>query len=277
MAKPTTYVGRLALRQCRYYIRVQITPRNLLSFGTKARVSSPHQPTQNSPPHPNINSESNLALWARADQYHNTFLLKPDEVLEAVQKNTRDKGIYYQMAVSPALGKFLNLLLRSIGAKRVLEVGSLGGYSAIWMARALPDDGKVVALELNPLRAETIEENVRFAGLSPKVKVILGPAHASMQAMRPEPPFDLVFIDADKRNNTNYFVEAKRLVRAGGVIIVDNVGLSGRVADVENTSGSVESVRALLRYIKDDEEVEATTIHTVGEKGFDGFLYAVKK
>lgn len=115
--------------QCltRYYMRVQIPPRSLSSSHTKSRVSSPRQPTQNPLPNPTINAESNRALWARADQYHNAFLLKPDAVLDAVQDNTREKGIYYRMSISPALGKFLNLLLRSMGAKRVLEVGSLGG------------------------------------------------------------------------------------------------------------------------------------------------------
>ncbi|KAJ7784938.1 O-methyltransferase [Mycena maculata] len=220
---------------------------------------------------------SNLDLWTRSDQYHNAFLIKPDPALEATQNNTREKGINYDIAVSPAQGKFLHLLLLSIGARRVLEVGSLGGYSAIWMARALPDDGEVVALELNPLNAETIEENFQNAGLASKVRVIVGPAHASMQAMHPENPFDLVFIDADKPNNTNYFIEAKRLVRKGGIIIVDNVGRSGRVCDESDKNPSAEGVRALLRHIKDDPEVEATTIHTVGEKGFDGFTFAYRK
>ncbi|KAJ7437211.1 O-methyltransferase [Mycena galericulata] len=224
-----------------------------------------------------MSSEAELDLWTRADQYHNAFLIKPDAALEATQRNTKEKGIDYEIAVSPAQGKFLHLLLLSISAKRVLEVGSLGGYSAIWMARALPEDGEVVALELEPLHAQAIEENVSNAGLSGKVKVIVGPAHASMQAMHEPGQFDLVFIDADKPNNTNYFIEAKRLVRKGGIIIVDNVGRSGGVADESNTNSSVEGVRTLLRYIKDDTEVEATTIHTVGEKGFDGFTFAYRK
>ncbi|KAJ7119713.1 O-methyltransferase [Mycena epipterygia] len=233
-------------------------------------------------------TESNLALWARADQYHNAFLLKPDAVLDAVQKNTREKGIDYEIAVSPALGKFLNLLLRSISAKRVLEL-----LMYMWVLtdtrsygwRALPEDGEVVALELEALHAQAIEENFKTAGLSSKMKVIVGPAHAYMRAMRPEPSFDLVFIDADKPNNTNYFIEAKRLLRAGGVIVRVWISIltswttwaARGVADPANTNASVEGVRGLLRYIKDDDEVEATTIHTVGEKGFDGFLYAVKK
>ncbi|KAF7359915.1 hypothetical protein MVEN_00717400 [Mycena venus] len=211
-------------------------------------------------------------VWTRSDEYHNSFLIKPDAALEAIVKSNS-----YELAVSTAHGKFLNLLLLSIGAKRVLEVGSLAGYSAIWMARALPDDGEVISLELDPFLVQTIEENVKNAGLSSKVKVIAGPALSSMQGMQPETPFDFVFIDADKENNTNYFIEAKRLVRKGGVIMVDNVGQSGGPRKLQNTHPWIEGVRQLLRYIKDDTEVEATTIHTVGEKGFDGFLYAIRK
>ncbi|KAJ7911846.1 O-methyltransferase family 3 protein [Mycena leptocephala] len=203
-------------------------------------------------------------LWARSDQYHNSFLIKSDPILESVQTKSKEMGLRYEIAVSPAMGKFLNLLLLSIGAKRVLEVGSLGGYSAIWMARAVPDDGQV------------IEENVKNAGLSSKVKVIIGPAHASMQKMHPDTLFDFIFIDADKENNLNYFIEAKRLIRTGGIIIVDNVGRNGDLVDPINKNSKVEGVRKLLRYIKDDGEVEATTIHTVGEKGYDGFLYAIR-
>ncbi|KAF7300522.1 hypothetical protein HMN09_00936700 [Mycena chlorophos] len=220
-------------------------------------------------------TDANLALWARADEYHDSFLIKPDPILDSVQEKTKARGIDYEIAVSPAQGKFLHLLLLSINAKRVLEVGSLGGYSAIWMARALPADGKVVALELEDLHADVIEENVKAAGQTEKVRVIRGPALQSLEAMPDSTEkFDLAFIDADKENNTNYFIHAKRLVRKGGIIIVDNVGRRGRVADPTSTDSSVEGVRALLRYIKDDPEVEATTIHTVGVKGFDGFLYA---
>ncbi|KAJ6508129.1 O-methyltransferase-domain-containing protein [Mycena sanguinolenta] len=219
-----------------------------------------------------------LDLWTRSDHYTNSFLIRPDPLLDAVVQNTMDKGVDHEIAVSPAQGQFLNLILLSIGAKRVLEVGSLGGYSAIWMARALPDDGEVVTLELNELHAQVIAENVNTAGLSSKVKVIVGPAHESLLAMQPEPraPFDFVFIDADKESATKYFIEAKRLLRKGGVIIVDNVG-QGWPVDPSNTQPGVEGARELLRYIKDDTEVEATVMHTVGAKGFDGFLYAVCK
>ncbi|KAJ7495103.1 O-methyltransferase-domain-containing protein [Mycena latifolia] len=253
----------------------------------KARVSL--GPPSNFPPL-SLPSEHHLEQHVVARRALNTRRPVPQSGppqarprFEAVQENTKAKGIDYEIAVSPAQGKFLNLLLQSIGAKRVLAVESLGGYSAIWMARALLEDGQVIALELEELHAQAIkyhdpgqdhlltscrndehvanpytsptqaiEENVKNAGLSSKVKVIVGPAHASMQAM--------------------YFLEAKRLLRKGGIIIVDNIGRSGRVADHSNTNASLEGVRELLRYIKDGPQVEATTIHTVGENGFDGFL-----
>nr|GAT48531.1 predicted protein [Mycena chlorophos] len=199
-------------------------------------------------------TDANLALWARADEYHDSFLIKPDPILDSVQEKTKARGIDYEIAVSPAQGKFLHLLLLSINAQRVLEV---------------------VALELEDLHADVIEENVKAAGQTEKVRVVRGPALQSLEAMPDSTEkFDLAFIDADKENNTNYFIHAKRLVRKGGIIIVDNVGRRGRVADPASTDSSVEGVRALLRYIKDDPDVEATTIHTVGVKGFDGFLYA---
>ncbi|KAJ7035947.1 O-methyltransferase-domain-containing protein [Mycena alexandri] len=157
--------------------------------------------------------------------------------------------VRYEIAVSAALGKFLQSQLLAIKAKRVLEVGSLGGYSAIWMARALPGDGELVALEVEKLHAEVIEENVRNAGLSSKVKVILGLAHESMKAMPSSESFDLVFIDADKPNSTSYFIEAKRLLRKGGIIIVDNVGRGGQLADESNSDEMLDGVRALLRHI----------------------------
>ncbi|KAK7042811.1 O-methyltransferase family 3 protein [Favolaschia claudopus] len=214
--------------------------------------------------------------WARSDNYHNSFLLPQDQILDDVLKNSIDKGLP-EIAVSAAQGKFLNLLARSVQAKRILEVGTLGGYSAIWLARALPEDGELITLEYNEHNAKVAQENIDRAGLSGKVKIIVGKGHESMLKLTPNPPFDLVFIDADKPNNINYFTEGKRLVRKGGIIIVDNVVRYARVADPEYTSPNVEGVRTLLKALKDDAEVDATTIATVGEKGYDGFLYAIRK
>jgi len=214
-------------------------------------------------------------IWTRSDEYHRKFLIKKDDALDASAKNNDDKGLP-DIAVSPSQGKLLYLQARAIGARNILEVGTLGGYSTIWLARALPEDGKLITLELEPHHAKVAEENLSNAGLSEKVKVIVGPAAESIAKLEPNPPFDFIFIDADKPSNLIYFKHAKRLVRKGGVIIVDNVVRYGRVSDPEYTDEKVEGVRSLLDYLSADDEVEATTIATVDSKGYDGFTYILK-
>ncbi|KAG8785751.1 hypothetical protein FRC15_000770 [Serendipita sp. 397] len=214
--------------------------------------------------------------WRRSDEYHNSFLIAPDEHLERTRQRTLDAGILPDFAVSEALGKLLMLLCKSINAKRVLEVGTLAGYSTICIAKALPKDGLIVTHELLPEHAEVATENVAYAGLSNKVKIVVGPAVDTLPNLPSSEPFDLAFIDADKENNLNYFKQAERLIRPGGVIIVDNVVREGRTADLDVVDRNVEEVRALLKYIKANAKVEATTIATVGTKGYDGFLYAIK-
>ncbi|KAJ2922919.1 hypothetical protein H1R20_g14183, partial [Candolleomyces eurysporus] len=213
--------------------------------------------------------------FRRSDEYHNSFLIGNDPVLDAAQSHSKEGGLP-DIAVSAAQGKLLNLLAKSIGAKRILEVGTLGGYSTIWLARALPDSGSLTTLELEEAHAKIARENLANAGLADKVDVIVGPAADTIKTLEPNPPYDLAFIDADKEGNLAYFTESKRLLRKGGVIIVDNVVRRGIVANPEYTDPSVEGVRALLKAIQGDKEVEATTIGTVGEKGYDGFLYAIK-
>ncbi|KAG8801336.1 hypothetical protein FRC16_000706 [Serendipita sp. 398] len=243
---------------------------------------------------PQSHLSTQLFDWKRSDEYHNSFLIAPDEQLERAHQRTLDAGMpdigtkrrpleyrYHLLnplyaAVSEAQGKLLMLLCKSINAKRVLEVGTLAGYSTIWMAKALPDDGLIVTHELLPEHAEVATENVAHAGFSNKVKIVVGPAVDTLPNLPSSEPFDLAFIDADKENNLNYFKEAERLIRPGGVIIVDNVVRRGRTADPDVIDQSVEGVRALLKYIKADAKVEATTIATVGMKGYDGFLYALK-
>ncbi|THV02189.1 S-adenosyl-L-methionine-dependent methyltransferase [Dendrothele bispora CBS 962.96] len=229
---------------------------------------------------PQVHRETSLEDWTRSDRYHNSFLIPSDNeaanILERALKNSSDNGLP-DIAVTKAQGKFLNLLAKSIGAKRILEVGTLGGYSTIWLGRALPEDGELFTLEINEKHAKIAEENISNAGLSSKCKVILGNAHDSMVKMNPEIPFDLIFIDADKPSNAKYFIEAKRLIRSNGIIIVDNVVRYGRVADSALSDPNIEGVRELLAVLKDDTEVEATTMATVGEKGYDGFIYAVRK
>ncbi|KAK7460978.1 hypothetical protein VKT23_008906 [Stygiomarasmius scandens] len=229
---------------------------------------------------PQVYKETSLEDWTRSDHYHNSFLIPSDneeaDILEKALKNSSDSGLP-DIAVTKAQGKFLNLLAKSLGAKRILEVGTLGGYSTIWLGRALPEDGELITLEVNEKHARVAEENLSLAGLSSKCKLILGPAHDSMVKMDPQIPFDFIFIDADKPSNSKYFTEAKRLVKPGGVIIVDNVVRYGRVADPDLSDPNIEGVRGLLRMLKEDTEVEATTMGTVGEKGYDGFIYAVRK
>lgn len=161
---------------------------------------------------------SNIDDWTRSDVYHNSFLIPADEALEYARKSSDEQGLP-EIAVSTAQGKLLNLLARSIGAKRILEVGTLGGFSTIWLARALPEDGELVTLELQPKHAEVAQGDIAHAGLASRVKIIVGPAAESITKLQPEPPFDFAFIDADKPGNLTYFLEAKRLVRKNGVIV----------------------------------------------------------
>ncbi|KAJ3485676.1 hypothetical protein NLI96_g4797 [Meripilus lineatus] len=212
--------------------------------------------------------------WTRSDLYHNSFLIPHDDSLEFAKKNSDDSGLP-SIAVTAAQGKLLNLIARSVNAKRILEVGTLGGYSTIWLARALPDDGLLISAELHQKHADVARENLIRAGQSSKVQIIVGNAVETLSNLHPEQPFDLAFVDADKPNNLTYFIEAKRTVKKGGVIIVDNVVREGLVADTSNDEPSSKGVRKLLEYLKDDKDVDATTIATVGEKGYDGFLYAV--
>jgi len=219
--------------------------------------------------------EAGQDVWARSDNYHRSFLHAKDDILDATLKKSSEAGLP-DIAVSQSQGKFLHLLARSIGARRILEFGTLGGYSTIWLGRALPDDGKLISLELDPAHAKVAGENIANAGLADKVEIIVGEAANTVVNLKPDPPFDLVFIDADKPNNTLYFRNAKRLVRKGGVIIVDNVVRYGRVSDPEYFDESTEGVRALLNYMTSDDEVDATTLAMADAKGYDGFIYALK-
>ncbi|KAL0568815.1 O-Methyltransferase, partial [Marasmius crinis-equi] len=193
------------------------------------------------------------------------------------------------IAVSPLQGKLLYLISKSIAAKRILEIGTLGGYSAIWLSRSLPADGKLVTLELEDKHAKVARENLNTAGadVSDRVEIIVGSAHESLAQLKPEPqPFDLVFIDADEDHILTYYAEGKRLVRSGGVIIcgfasesaiVNNMVRRGGVSDPSNEEPANLKNRELLSRLKEDAEVEATTIGTAGVKGYDGFTYIVKK
>ncbi|KAI6011908.1 O-methyltransferase-domain-containing protein [Pisolithus marmoratus] len=217
-----------------------------------------------------------LETFARSDRYHNSFLLHPDEGLEHASKRIAENGLP-NISVSASQGKFLKLMVLAIGAKRVLELGTLGGYSTICMSQGLPEDGELITLEISEVRAKLARENLARAGIH-NATVVVGDAKETLAGLPTEKPFDLVFIDADKESYPNYFLEAKRLVRKHGVIIVDNVVRSGQVADENLTHdcSRCEAIRTLLRMMKEDKEVEATTIPLANVKGYDGFLYAVK-
>jgi len=223
---------------------------------------------------PNRHVPVDIDEWKANEDYHNAFVLKQDQIHADVLQNSEDHGLQ-TLHVSAAQGKFLNLLARSLNASRILEVGTHGGYSAIWLAKALPAGGKVVTLELSEESAQVAQENLKLAQLSDVVEIIIGPAQETIKRIPSDPPFDLAFIDADKVENVTYFEQAKRLVKKGGVIIVDNVIWHARVP-LSKWDGDpeVEGIRALLKYVSEDSSVDATTVATASSKGYDGFLYA---
>ncbi|KAL0576258.1 hypothetical protein V5O48_005722 [Marasmius crinis-equi] len=230
--------------------------------------------TQQTPP-----QAYNQETWTREDKYHQSFLIPEDEASDFALQSSNESGLP-DIAASPLYGKLLYLISKSIAAKRILEIGALGGYSAIWFSRSLPADGELVTLELEGKHAKVARENLNNAGadISDRVKIIVGFAHESLAQLKPEPqPFDLVFIDADEDHLLTYYTEGKRLVRPGGVIVVDNMVRRGGVSDPTNEEPTNLKNRELLRYLKEDTEVEATTVGTVGVKGYNGFTYIVKK
>jgi len=210
--------------------------------------------------------------WAAVDDYVDRVVVGSDPVLDAALAASVAAGLP-AIQVSPAQGKLLHLLARAIGARRILEVGTLGGYSTIWLARALPAGGSLVTLELDPRHAAVARENLRHAGLDGVVDIRVGPALDTLGTLAG--PFDLAFIDADKPHNPDYFAAALRLARPGGVIVVDNVVRDGRVVDAASTDPAVQGVRRMNELIAAEPRVSATTIQTVGSKGWDGFTLAL--
>jgi len=215
-------------------------------------------------------------LWDSVDTLIDDVLLGEDAALAGALRRNAEAGLP-AIDVSPAQGKFLHLLARIAGARRILEIGTLGGYSTIWLARALPDDGKVITLELEQHHADVARENIAEAGLAPKVEVIVGPAIESLKRLQAGAagPFDLVFIDADKPNNVNYLTAALALSRPGTVIVCDNVIRNGAVVDANSADANVQGARAALAFIGSDPRLDGTAIQTVGAKGYDGFAIAL--
>ncbi|MEU2225733.1 O-methyltransferase [Streptomyces sp. NPDC012751] len=218
---------------------------------------------------------SGSQLWDDVDDYFISRLSPDDEALRAALRESEAAGLP-PIAVTAAQGKFLQLLAQTQGARHVLEIGTLGGYSTIWLARALPEDGRLISLEYSAKHADVATRNISRAGLDRIVEVRVGPALESLPKLADEnpAPFDLVFIDADKANNEHYVEWALRLTRAGSLIVVDNVVRGGRVADAGSTEPDVVGTRAAIELIAAHPRLSGTAIQTVGNKGHDGFALA---
>jgi predicted O-methyltransferase YrrM len=217
-------------------------------------------------------------LWTSVDTYISENLVHPDHALNAVVQANTSAGLP-SIDVAPNQGKLLHLLARIQGAKRILEVGTLGGYSTIWLARALPPNGKLVTLELDPTHASVAAANVQRAGLTALVDLRVGPALESLarlHAEKPE-PFDLIFLDADKPNNPNYLEWAIKLSRPGTIIIGDNVIRDGEILDPNCSDPRVTGTRTFLDKLGCHPRLDATALQTVGSKGYDGFALALVK
>jgi predicted O-methyltransferase YrrM len=210
--------------------------------------------------------------WTRVDEYLAGRVVPRDPSLEAALAANAKAGLP-QIDVSPLFGRFLHLTARAIGARRILEIGTLGGYSSIWLARALPENGSLITLEVDPRHAAVARRNVDAAGIGAKVDIRIGPALQSLAAIAAgnPAPFDLFFIDADKHSNAAYVDFALRLSRPGSVIVVDNVVREGEIADPEANSAAVLGTRRLFDLIAREPRLTATALQTVGIKGWDGF------
>ena len=213
--------------------------------------------------------------WTAVDDYFIQQLAPPDDALTEALAASTAAGLQ-PIAVTAPQGKLLHLIARMIGARRILEIGTLGGYSTIWLGRALPADGRLVTLEINPAAVAVARQNLSRAGLSDRVDLMLAPAAESLRQFAADgvEPFDLVFIDADKASSDSYFVAALALSHPGSVIIVDNVVRDGAVADAESTDANILGIRRLMELVPREPRVAATAIQTVGGKGYDGFLLA---
>lgn len=209
--------------------------------------------------------------WRAVDAYIEQVVGASDEVLEAALAASARAGLP-AISVSPAQGKLLHLLARSLRARRVLEVGTLGGYSAIWLGRAVAPHGRVVTLEISEHHAQVARENLDRAGLGDVVEVLVGPALSTLNGL--EDDFDLVFLDADKPSNRDYVTAALRLTHPGSVIVVDNVVRGGAVLDPDGDE-NVQGVRRLNELLATEPRLSATTVQTVGSKGYDGFTLAL--
>ncbi len=228
--------------------------------------------TEPLPDHDAINAK----LWTAVDGYICDRLVPPDPVLDAALEASAKAGLP-AIQVAPNQGKLLQLLAKLQGARAILEIGTLGGYSTIWLARALPPGGRLITLEADPKHAEVARANIAQAGLAGVVELRLGPALDTLEKLAAEKrgPFDLIFIDADKEGTPDYFVRALKLARIGSLIIVDNVVRKGALANASSEDLGVLAARRLHDMLKAEPRVSATTLQTVGSKGHDGWTLAL--
>ncbi len=215
-------------------------------------------------------------LWAAVDRYFGDQLAPEDKALTASLETNREAGLP-SIDVPALLGKFLELLVRISGARRVLEIGTLGAYSTIWLARALPKGGHVITLEIDPHHAEIARANLQAAGVLDRVEVRVAPAGKSLREFveSGSPPFDLIFIDADKRSLPEYLDWSLKLSRPGTVIVVDNVVRDGKVIEPDSPDPDVQGVRRMIEQMAANPRLCATAIPTVGARGYDGFALAL--
>ncbi|MCR8981369.1 O-methyltransferase [Brevibacillus laterosporus] len=216
--------------------------------------------------------------WTEVDQYFNSMLLPSDPILDEVLQANAKAGMP-AIDVAPNQGKLLYLLAKIRGAKKILEIGTLGGYSSIWLARALPQDGQLISLEYEQSFAHIAEENVKKAGLAEKVSILVGPALETLPTLQEKgmTGFDMVFIDADKQNNPHYLQWALKLCNPGAIILGDNVVRDGEVIHPESEDDRIQGIRQFIDLLSSEPRIESTAIQTVGSKGYDGFVLGVVK
>ncbi|MFU2317551.1 O-methyltransferase [Rahnella sp. PCH160] len=220
-----------------------------------------------------LSPEKYAEKWTEVDHYLVSHLVEIDPVLEQVLKNNHEAGLPAH-DVAPNQGKLLAMFIQMTGAQKVLEIGTLGAYSTIWMARALSASGCVVTLEADPHHARVAQTNIELAGLQDKITLHTGPASATLPSLVAHAPFDLIFIDADKPNNPLYLEWALKLSKPGTLIIGDNVVRDGEVADPHCDDARVQGVRRFIAMIEKEPRLSATALQTVGSKGWDGFVLA---
>jgi len=215
-------------------------------------------------------------LWSTVDTYLAEKLVKTDAALDRALETSEAAGLP-AINVSPNHGKLLHILARMVNARAILEIGTLGGYSTIWMARALPPGGRLITLEFEPKHAELAQANIARAGLDKVVEVRVGVALETLPKIAAEQigPFDLIFIDADKVSTADYFQWALKLSRVGSLIVVDNVIRKGEVANAKTSDPAVQGMRRFIEIAAAEQRVMATAIQTVGSKGYDGFSIAL--